>query len=350
MALCRSTSPRLVDAHVPFDETAHLAGRVTAREHPLDEFVVLGLGVAVLLGFEADDGQQILDLREHALLDHAADFLVGRPCGVLAFVLGPVTKRKLHDFVAEVLGVRDTGRLFDLGQFVIERGAIQQLPGIGVLVILVFDPGIGIGDVAVEQVLAVFAIGFQIGFLDFLADEFGIARREFGLDEFKIPLFGVFRHLIALDRLFEHIHQVYGIGRDLGDVVIEGFRQRLVGEAGGDAGHAFIDARRILVFLQGLGLGVGIFQLLAVIDAHLGGEIGILVLLQPRHDAELGEHFERFGGAMGIVEIAARKQLLVDRGFFRYAQAIGNGNDRDAVEKGLVVLVGLEQLPFGFVG
>src|SRR6185312_2165128 len=229
-------------------------------------------------------------------------------------------------------------------------GAIQQLPGIGVLVILVFDPGIGIGDVAVEQVLAVFAIGFQIGLLDFLADEFGIGRREFGIDEFKIPLFGVFRHLIALDRLFEHIHQVYGIGGDFGDVVVEGLRQRLVGEAGGDAGHAFVDARRILVFLQGLGLGVGVFQLLAVIDAHLGGEIGILMLLQARHHAEFGEHFERFGGAMGIVEIAARKQLLVDRGFFRHAQAIGNGNDRDAVEKGLVVLVGLEQLPFGFVG
>ena len=51
---------------------------------------------------------------------------------------------------------------------------IEYLTRIRILVILLFDPGIGIGYVAVEQVLAVFAVGFKIGLLDLVADEFGI--------------------------------------------------------------------------------------------------------------------------------------------------------------------------------
>ena len=79
----------------------------------------------------------------------------------------------------------------------------------GVLEVLIFDPGVGIGDVAVEQVLAVLAVGFEIGLLDFLADELGIARRQLGLDEFEISLLGVVGVLLALDRLLEHVHQMH---------------------------------------------------------------------------------------------------------------------------------------------
>ena len=63
--------------------------------------------------------------------------------------------------------------------------------------ILILDPGIGIGDIAVEQILAVIAIGFQIGLLDLLADELGIARRQLGLDEVEIFLLGIVRELFA---------------------------------------------------------------------------------------------------------------------------------------------------------
>jgi hypothetical protein len=47
-----------------------------------------------------------------------------------------------------------------LRQIVVQDLAVEDLTGIGILVVLVFDPGIGIGYVAVEQVLAVFAVGF----------------------------------------------------------------------------------------------------------------------------------------------------------------------------------------------
>ena len=173
-------------AHVPLDEPADLPLGIAARDHALDEFAVLLLGLAVLLRAEADHRQQILDLAEHPLLDHLADFLVAGPGRVLAAALRPRPQRELHHLVAEILGIGDPGRLLDLGQLLVQQLAVQQLAGIGVLEVLILDPGIGIGDVAVEQVLAVVGIGFEIGFLDLVADELGIARRQFGLDELEI--------------------------------------------------------------------------------------------------------------------------------------------------------------------
>jgi len=65
--------------------------------------------------------------------------------------------------------------LLDFGQFLVEKLAIEQLAGVGVLEVLVFDPGIGIIHVAIEQVLTIIRIGFEIGFLDLVANEFRIA-------------------------------------------------------------------------------------------------------------------------------------------------------------------------------
>src|ERR1700722_15952100 len=50
----------LVDAHVPFDQTAHLPLSVAARHHALQEVGVLLLGLGVLLAAEADHRQQVL--------------------------------------------------------------------------------------------------------------------------------------------------------------------------------------------------------------------------------------------------------------------------------------------------
>src|SRR5262245_61780760 len=79
--------PGLLHPHVPFDQAADLALGIAARHHALEELAVLLLGVAVLLGPERNDRQQILDLREHALLDHLADLLVAAPGRVLAAVM-----------------------------------------------------------------------------------------------------------------------------------------------------------------------------------------------------------------------------------------------------------------------
>src|SRR5258706_2544191 len=62
----------LVHPHVPFDQAAHLASRVMARQHAFDEFVVLRLRVGVLLGLKRDDRQQVFDLAEHPRFDDGA--------------------------------------------------------------------------------------------------------------------------------------------------------------------------------------------------------------------------------------------------------------------------------------
>src|SRR5690349_13935624 len=60
---------RLLDAHVPFHQPANLPFRVAPRHHARDEFAMLLFGLTILLRSERDDRQQILDLREHTLLD-----------------------------------------------------------------------------------------------------------------------------------------------------------------------------------------------------------------------------------------------------------------------------------------
>jgi hypothetical protein len=121
-----------------------------------------------------------------------------------------------------------------------------------ILEVLILDPGIGIVDVAVEQVLAVVAIGFQIGFLDLVADEFGIAGRELGLDEFEIA----FSTSLGNCSRGSPARAIYI--RCTGSAPpptcrVEGLRQNLEGEARAEAVHAFIDTGGVLVFLHGFG-------------------------------------------------------------------------------------------------
>ena len=132
---------------------------------------------AVLLGAEADHRQQVFNLAEHALLDDFAKLFIARPRWVATMIARAGAQGKLDHFVAEVLGIGDAGRFFDLRQLLVQDLAIEDLAGIGVLVILILDPGIGVGDVAVEKVLTVFAVRFQIGLLDLMTDELGIACR-----------------------------------------------------------------------------------------------------------------------------------------------------------------------------
>src|SRR5271166_6080907 len=239
----------LVHPHVPLDQSADLALGVAARPHAAEEVGVLLLGLGILLGPEADDRQQVLDLAEHALLDHLTDLLVGCPGRVLALVGGAGAQRELHDLVAEVLRIGDARRLLGLGELGVEHLPVEHLAGVGILEVLLLDPSVGICDVAVEQVLAIFAVGFDIGLLDLAADELRVARRQIRLDEVEIPLLDILRMLLALDRLFEHIHEMDRVGGDLLVVAVERLGENLEGEAGRDARHALGDPRHLAVFL-----------------------------------------------------------------------------------------------------
>src|SRR5829696_6066793 len=155
MATLSSASASLFYAHVPLDQPADLPLGVAALDHARDKVVMLLLGLAVLLRAKGNHRQQILDLGEYPLFDHFANLLVAGPRRVLAAVPGPRPQRELDDLVAEILGVGDAGRLLDLGQLLIEQLAIKQLAGIGILEILILDPGVGIVNITIEKVLAV---------------------------------------------------------------------------------------------------------------------------------------------------------------------------------------------------
>src|SRR5882757_198424 len=165
IAIVASASAGLLYPHVPLDEPANLTLGVAALHHPFDELSVLLFGIAVLLRSKGDDGKQIFHLREYSLLDHLTDLFIAGPCRVLSAVLSARAKRKFNHLIAKVLGIGDTRRLFDLGELLIEKLAIHQLTGVGILEVLIFDPGVRVVDVAIEQVLTVIRIGFEIGFL-----------------------------------------------------------------------------------------------------------------------------------------------------------------------------------------
>jgi hypothetical protein len=76
------------------------------------------------------------------------------------------------------------------------------LPGVGIFEVLILDPCVRIVDIAVEQVLTVVRIGLEISFLDFVADEFRVARRQLAFDVFQIALLYLLMQLLAPDRLF----------------------------------------------------------------------------------------------------------------------------------------------------
>src|SRR6202021_3315199 len=120
-----SASAGLFSPHVPLDEPADLALGITAPHHPRDEIAVLLFGLAVLLRSERDHRKQILDLREYALFDDFADFLVRRPGRILAAVLGARAQRELDDLVAEVLRVWDPCGLLALGQLLFQEFLVE---------------------------------------------------------------------------------------------------------------------------------------------------------------------------------------------------------------------------------
>src|SRR6185437_11324937 len=62
---------------------------------------------------------------------------------------------------------------------------------------------------------------------DFVPNEFGITRRQFGLDEGDELFLLLVGELLTLDRLFQHIHEMDRIGRDFLRVEIEGVDRTL---------------------------------------------------------------------------------------------------------------------------
>src|SRR3546814_14270825 len=104
---------RLLHAHIPFHQAPYLPLSVPARDHPIDKFVMLLLGFAVLLGPETDDREQLLDLAEHPPFDDVADFLIGIPGGIASVIARTHQHCNLQHLCTDALGHVDHGGLFD---------------------------------------------------------------------------------------------------------------------------------------------------------------------------------------------------------------------------------------------
>ncbi|MNT38897.1 hypothetical protein D3C72_1751070 [compost metagenome] len=149
------------------------------------------------------------------------------------------------------------------------------MAGIRITVLLILDPEVCIGHVAVKNVLTVFRVRFQIGRLDLFADKFGVFRDQIAFQVLQVFLCQILRELLTFDLLLQHIEQVNRVRGDLCVIKVEHPRQNFKREAGGQAVHAFIDPGVVAVFLVRLGFRIGILQAFAVVDAHLRVDAGV---------------------------------------------------------------------------
>ena len=85
----------------------------------------------------------------------------------------------------------------------------------------------------------------------------------------RYRVLGILGELLALDRLLDHVDQVDRVSRHLLEIVVEGLREHLEGEACADAAHALVDAGGLSILLDRFCLGIGVAQVLAVVDPHL---------------------------------------------------------------------------------
>ena len=119
-------------------------------------------------------------------------------------------------------------------------------------------------------------------------------------------------------------------------------------EARADAEEAL--APRILAQLvRGELLGPALLEhLLAIVDPELGHQVALGRGLEPGEDGEHRGDLERVRRHLDV-ELRALEKLLVDLHLLGEAEIVGHLDDDDAVEDGLVGVVGLELLPLGLV-
>ncbi len=142
------------------------------------------------------------------------------------------------------------------------------MAGIRVTILLILDPEIGIGDIAVKDVLPVLGVRLQIGGLDLFADKLGVFRDQIAFEELQITFSLLLRELLTLNLLFQNVEQVYRVSRHFGVIKVEHAGEDFKRKARGKTVHPFINTGVVTILLVGFRFRVGIFQAFTVIDAH----------------------------------------------------------------------------------
>lgn len=145
---------------------------------------------------------------------------------------------------------------------------VKQLFGVWIVVFLILDLEVSVGDIVIENVLFIFGVGFQISGLDFFVDKFGVFWDQIVFEEFQI-VFGLFLwELFVFNLLFQYIEQMYWVSGYFDVVEVKYLRQDFKGKVGGEFVYFFINFGVIVIFLIGFCFWVGIFQIFVVIDLY----------------------------------------------------------------------------------
>ena len=89
------------------------------------------------------------------------------------------------------------------------------MAGIRVTVLLILNPEISVGDVAIKDILTILRVGLQVSGLNFLAQELDILGRQVLFDKRQIAIMYLFRELVLLNLLFQNVQKVYRVSSDL---------------------------------------------------------------------------------------------------------------------------------------
>ena len=157
---------------------------------------------------------------------------------------------EIDDLMPEVLRVADAGRFLDFFEFFVQRSMVEVFAGLRISEILVLYPEVGVGDVAVEYVLTVLGIGFEIGGLDLLSDELDIPGAQEFLEEIHVFVAYVCGELLLFNLFFKHIQQVYRIRGNFRCVEVKDFGKNLERKTRRQSIHTFVDAGIVPVFLN----------------------------------------------------------------------------------------------------
>src|SRR5262245_11417925 len=339
-----SVLPEVVGGVLEHDVDA--AHAVAGLEEVLNHGVVL-LGLLLVAGPRLRDDPADVAHGGHQLL---LDGLLQRLVGAIGNSLPAPARRPQigDDLLPEALrrGTDDRDLLLDgLEESLV---GLQLLLGVPVLDPRLVDERLGVVEVVLEERLGLLLVGEDEGLGDLLLENLEVLLVQHVLEKLEVLLAVVVGKVGLLDHVDQRLADVDRIDAIALDVVRERVVEGLHDEAGGDTGHAL--ALRVVAQLLGVELLrlALLDDLFAVVQLELRHQIALRRRLEARQDREHRGHVERVRCHVGA-EVRVADDLLVDLHLLGEAQVVGDLHDDDAIEDGLVRVVGLELLPLGLV-
>ncbi|CRZ84177.1 Uncharacterised protein [Vibrio cholerae] len=76
----------------------------------------------------------------------------------MPIVVGTGTQYEVNDFITEIFWIADPRGFLNFLQFTVECRAVKQLARFWIAILLILNPEVGVGDVAVKNILTVLRV------------------------------------------------------------------------------------------------------------------------------------------------------------------------------------------------